>query len=112
MYIYILCIYINILCIYIHVYFIIFYTYLHIVLYHTLYYIILYLYIYIIYMHYIKYYLNRSISFARSITTISDSVINIIHLSRKSFLFYKISAWLKKGNNSLFELLWGVLFGL
>ena len=45
-------------------------------------------------MHYIKYYLNRSISFARSITTISDSVINIIHLSRKSFLFYKISAWL------------------
>ena len=63
-------------------------------------------------MHYIKYYLNRSISFARSITTISDSVINIIHLSRKSFLFYKISAWLKKGNNSLSELLWGELFGL
>ena len=83
------------------------------ILYYIIHYIILYyIYIYIIYMHYIKYYLNRSISFARSITTISDSVINIIHLSRKSFLFYKISAWLKKGNNSLFELLWGVLFGL
>ena len=71
------------------------------ILYYIIHYIILYyIYIYIIYMHYIKYYLNRSISFARSITTISDSVINIIHLSRKSFLFYKISAWLKKGNNS------------
>ena len=30
--------------------------------------------------------LNRSISFASSITTISDSVINIIHHSRKSLL--------------------------
>ena len=90
--------------------------------------------------------LNRSISFARSITTISDSVIrggfrtaatskmerfviivngfqpltiitkhsildvaavldpplviNIIHHSRKSLLFDKISTWVKKGNNS------------
>ena len=84
-----------------------------IISYIVLYYIIfIYIYIYFIYMHYIKYYLNRSISFARSITTISDSLINIIHLSRKSFLFYKISAWLKKGNNSLSELLLGVLFGL
>ena len=40
--------------------------------------------------------LNRSISFARSITTISDSVINIIHLSKKSLLFDKTSAWVKK----------------
>ena len=47
--------------------------------------------------------LNRSNSFARSITTISDSVINIIHHSRKSFLFDKTSAWVKKGKNSFFD---------
>ena len=35
---------------------------------------------------------NRSISFARSITTISNSVINIIHHSRKSLIFDKTSA--------------------
>ena len=51
--------------------------------------------------------LNRSISFARSITTISDSVINIIHHSRKSLLFNKTSAWVKKGNNSLFDVTMG-----
>ena len=50
---------------------------------------------------------NRSFSFARSITTISDSVINIIHLSRKSLLFNKTSAWVKKGNNSLFDITMG-----
>ena len=47
--------------------------------------------------------LNRSILFARSITAISDSVINIIHHSRKSLLFDKTSAWVKKGNNLLFD---------
>ena len=51
--------------------------------------------------------LNRSISFARSITTISDSVINIIHHSKKSLLFNKTSAWEKKGNNSLFDVKMG-----
>ena len=47
--------------------------------------------------------LNRSISFARSITTISNSVINIIHHSRKSLLFDKTSVRVKKGNDSLFD---------
>ena len=47
--------------------------------------------------------LNRSIWFARSIATISETVINIIHHSRKSLLFDKTSAWVKKGNNSLFD---------
>ena len=47
--------------------------------------------------------LHRSISFARSITSISDSVINIIHHSRKSLLFDKTSVWVKKGNDSLFD---------
>ena len=109
MYIYIYIMYIY-TCIFYYILYIFTYC---IISYIVLYYIIfIYIYIYIIYMHYIKYYLNRSISFARSITTISDSLINIIHLSRKSFLFYKISAWLKKGNNSLSELLLGVLFGL
>ena len=42
--------------------------------------------------------LNRSISFARSITIISDSVINIINHSRKSLLFDRISVWVRKGN--------------
>ena len=111
MYIYI---YIYIMYIYTCIFYYILYIFTYcIISYIVLYYIIfIYIYIYFIYMHYIKYYLNRSISFARSITTISDSLINIIHLSRKSFLFYKISAWLKKGNNSLSELLLGVLFGL
>ena len=47
--------------------------------------------------------LNRSIWFARSIATISETVINIIHHSRKPLLFDKTSAWVKKGNNSLFD---------
>ena len=47
--------------------------------------------------------LNHSISFARSITTISDSVINIIHHSRKSLLFDRTSVWVKNGNNPLFD---------
>ena len=51
--------------------------------------------------------LNRSISFARSITTISDSVINIIIHSRQSLHFSKTSAWVKKGNNSLFDVTMG-----
>ena len=51
--------------------------------------------------------LNRSISFARFVTTISNSVINIIHHPRKSLLFDKTSAWVKKGNNSLFDVTMG-----
>ena len=51
--------------------------------------------------------LNRPISFARSITTIIDSFINIIHHSRKSLLFGKTSARVKKGNNFLFDFTMG-----
>ena len=51
--------------------------------------------------------LNRSISFARSITTISGSVINIIYHSRKALFFEKTSAWVKKRNNSLFDVTMG-----
>ena len=43
----------------------------------------------------------------RSITTISESVINITHYSRKSLHFDKTSAWVKKGNNSLFDITMG-----
>ena len=50
--------------------------------------------------------LNHSISFARSITTISDSVINIIHHSRKSLIFDR-SVWVKKRSNSLFDVTMG-----
>ena len=52
--------------------------------------------------------LNRSISIAWSITIISDSVINIIHHSRKSLLFDKTSAWVKKVNNFVFDLRWNL----
>ena len=51
--------------------------------------------------------LNSSISFARFITTISDSVLNITHCSRKSLLFEKASAWVKRGNNFFFDVMMG-----
>ena len=51
--------------------------------------------------------LNRSSSFARSITTISESVINIIHHSRKSVFLKRTSVMVKKGNNSLFDVTMG-----
>ena len=47
--------------------------------------------------------LNRSISFSRSITTDSNSVIIIINHSRKPLLFDKTSPWVKKGIDSLFD---------
>ena len=51
--------------------------------------------------------LNRSISFAKSITSISESVININHHSTKSLLFGKTSTWVKKGNNYLLDVTMG-----
>ena len=44
-------------------------------------------------------------------TTISNSVISMIKDSRKSILFSKTSAWVKKGNNSLFEVAVGLFYG-
>ena len=55
--------------------------------------------------------LNCSISFARSITTISDSVISIINHSRKSLPFDKTSVWVKKRNNYLFDVAIGTYDG-
>ena len=37
----------------------------------------------------------------------SDSIISIINHSRRSLLFDKTSAWVKKGNNSLFDVTMG-----
>ena len=51
--------------------------------------------------------LNHSITFARSVTTISDSIINIIHQSRKFSFFDKTFAWVKKGDNYLFDVTMG-----
>ena len=51
--------------------------------------------------------LNRSISINRSITTSSNSVINIIHHSRKSLLFDRTSVWVKKANSYLFDVTMG-----
>ena len=50
---------------------------------------------------------NGSISFARSTTTISDSVINFIHHSTKSLLFDKTFTCVKKENNFLFDVTMG-----
>ena len=56
--------------------------------------------------------LNRfARSFARSITTISESVINIIHHSRKSLFLKRTSVMVKKGNNSLFDVTMGFYDG-
>ena len=51
--------------------------------------------------------LNRSISFARSMTTISVSVIDIIHHSRKYLSFDKTFASVKNGNNPFFDVTMG-----
>ena len=47
--------------------------------------------------------LNRSISFA----SINVSLINITNYSRKYLLFEKTSTWVKKENNSLFDITMG-----
>ena len=47
--------------------------------------------------------LNSSIPFARSITSISDSVINIINHTRKSLHFDKTPGGVKNGTDSLFD---------
>ena len=54
--------------------------------------------------------LSKAIDFANSITNITDSVINVIKLSRKSLLFDKSSAWVKKGN-VLFDVTMGSFDG-
>ena len=51
--------------------------------------------------------LNKSIVYAKSFTKIEDNVINAIKLARKSPLFNKDGTWVKKGDDTLFDVRMG-----
>ena len=50
--------------------------------------------------------LDKSINYARSLSTIDDNVIAIIKHARKS-LFDKNNIWIKKGENTMFHITMG-----
>ena len=54
--------------------------------------------------------LDKAIAFARTITPITDSELNIIKHSRKSLLFSNTGTWIKK-NNELFDVTMGSFDG-
>ena len=47
--------------------------------------------------------LTKSISYAKSFTTIEENVIRAIKLARKSLLFSKDGTWAKRSDNELFD---------
>ena len=47
---------------------------------------------------------ENAILFAKKYAAISDEEINIIMQSKKTFLFYDGSPWIKKGNNEKFDI--------
>ena len=51
--------------------------------------------------------MNKSIVYAKSFTKIEDNVINAIKLARKSPLFNKDRTWVKKGDDTLFDVRMG-----
>ena len=55
--------------------------------------------------------LSRAISYARTIITIEDKVIDAIKLARKSLLFGKEGTWVKRGENPLFDVTLGSFDG-
>ena len=56
--------------------------------------------------------LNKSIVYAKSFTKkIEDNVINAIKLARKSLLFNKDGTWVKKGDDTLFDVTMGSFDG-
>ena len=55
--------------------------------------------------------LNKSIAYAKSFTKIEDNAINAIKLARKSLLFNKDGAWIKKGDGTLFNVTMGSFDG-
>ena len=55
--------------------------------------------------------LNKSIAYAKSFTKIEDNAINAIKLARKSLLFNKDGAWVKKGDGTLFNVTMGSFDG-
>ena len=55
--------------------------------------------------------LNKSIAYAKSFTKIEDNAINAIKLARKSLLFNKDGTWIKKGDDTLFDVTMGSFDG-
>ena len=55
--------------------------------------------------------LNKSIACGKSFTKIEDNVINAIKLARKSLLFNKDGTWVKKGDDTLFDVTMGSFDG-
>ena len=55
--------------------------------------------------------LSRTISYARTIITIEDNVIDAIKLARKWLLFSKEGTWVKRGENPSFDLTMGSFDG-
>ena len=55
--------------------------------------------------------LNKSIAYAKSFTKIEDNAINAIKLARKSLLFNKDGTWVKKGDDTLFDVTMGSFDG-
>ena len=55
--------------------------------------------------------LNKSIVYAKSFTKIEGNGINAIKLAKKSLLFNKDGAWVKKGDDTLFEVTMGSFDG-
>ena len=55
--------------------------------------------------------LSRAISYARTIITIEDKVIDTIKLARKALLFGKEGTWVKRGENPLFDVTLGSFDG-
>ncbi len=51
--------------------------------------------------------LDRVISWAKSLTEITEEQISVIKHVRKSLLFYSDKTWVKKSNDSLFDLTMG-----
>ena len=55
--------------------------------------------------------LNKSIARAKSFTKTEDNAINAIKLARKSLLFNKDGTWVKKGDDTLFDVTMGSFDG-
>ena len=51
--------------------------------------------------------LDKAASYAQTVTKISDYIIQLIKQARKSLLFTKGNIWMKKGENTLFDVTLG-----
>ena len=51
--------------------------------------------------------LDKAVSYAQTVTKISDYIIQLIKQARKSLLFTKGNIWMKKGENTLSDVTLG-----